>query len=165
MAGRSLSNKLWSDLTFLVQHGFHDAILWYDDIQLLGSSVVMISFANQAERCCPFQLCIALGRPRIASEEAIDFHLETSTAYRQSAVQASSKPFQDFQVPHLTVYTYLGPSSSDQVVEAVKTVYLTVDSKQILVVVEVLLVETLGVAEERSTAKISVYQMRCERLA
>jgi hypothetical protein len=131
------------------------------------SPPVMISFANQAERCCPFQLCIALRHRRTAEEEATGCPLETSTAYHQYAAQISSKPFQDLPVLHLTGYTYLGLNLNDQVVVTVRMAYLTADLEQILLVgeVEVLQAEISVAAEVQSMVMISGYQMHYERLA
>jgi hypothetical protein len=131
------------------------------------SPLVMIGFANQVERCCPFQPCIALHRQRTAEEEATGFHLEISTVYHQYAAQISSKPYQDHPVLRLTGYTYLGPKSNDRVVVTVRMAYLTANSEQILLVgvVEVLQAEISVAVEVQSMVMISVYQMHYERLA
>jgi hypothetical protein len=125
----------------------------------------MISFASQAERCYPFQLCTALDRQQTVSEGAVDFHPEISIACRQSELQASSKPSQDCQDLHLREYTHLDPSSNGQVAENVRTVWEMVDWVQTLVVVWALMVESWAVEEGQSLVMIFACRTRYGRLA
>jgi hypothetical protein len=118
----SNSGELKLNLLPYLPWGCVDFVLRYGGVEFVVVLLVMISFASQAERCCPFQLYTALDHQQTVSEEAVDFHLGTSIAYRQSELQPSLKPSQDCQDLHLREYTHLDPSSIGQVAENVRTV-------------------------------------------
>lgn len=76
----------------------------------------------------------------MASEEAIDFRLETSTAYRQFAMEPS-RLFRDLWSLRLTEYMHLHRYLDDQIGELARMAYLMEDLELMLVVVEELMVE------------------------